>query len=124
LQKLKIIPKDQSYIDLTLSPPTSPRIKHEPGTNGVKNEDTKNTATDVKIKREPEGTHSNAQTPIIPEQASARPTPIIGSPNSLGPAHDERNKKRKALQNGLEALELQQKRLRIGQELADLDNED
>jgi len=122
LQKLKIIPKDiyPHTIDLTESPPPSPRVKLERGIDGVKQED-KDTATDAKIKRESGGDDSNAHSLVGPEQA-LRMAISENEPNPLGPAHDERNKKRKALQDEFDAIELQQKKMRVVQALADLDN--
>jgi len=66
LQRLKIIPKDiyPTTIDLTDSPPPSPRVKQEPRLDGVKQEDGKHAATDTKVKREPGGDDWNAQTSV------------------------------------------------------------
>jgi hypothetical protein len=51
-------------------------------------------------------------------------TPCTEASDPVVPADNERNKKRKALQEELTAIELEQKRVRVAKELADLDNED
>ena len=117
LQKLKIIPKDiyPTTIDLTESPPSSPRVKHERGIDGVKHDDTKDTATDTKIKREPGGEDdSNAQT-----QQQARARPASGN-DPVESTANERSRKRKAIEDELKAVELEQKRIRLTQALAEM----
>lgn len=114
MQKLKIIPRDQSYIDLTISPPASPRVKREHGIDDVEVEDAK----DVK----PENKHE-VDSAVESQQATATPalrSEPINPARSLG---SERNKKRKALQEEFNAIELQQKKMRIAKALADLDDE-
>lgn len=107
LQKLEIIPKDKEYIDLTGTPPTSPRVKREPG---VEREDVKEK---VKIKREPNENNS-----------STDKGPVLAAHESSKPASDERNKKRKAMEDELQAVELEQKRMRLKKALADMENEE
>jgi hypothetical protein len=79
LQKLKIIPKDIDPIavDLTDSPPPSPRVKQERGVHGFGQEKDEHSAKDTKIKREPGVDHSSSQ---IPGQTPARLAPHWDQP--------------------------------------------
>jgi hypothetical protein len=122
LQKLKIVPKDvyPYIIDLTESPPSSPRVKQEPERDCVKQEDTTHAATGANIKREPRGDNSNGQTPFLPDPAPSRPAPNNESHNSSGQATNERDKKREAMEAELKAVELEQKRARLVQALAEM----
>jgi hypothetical protein len=144
LQKLKIIVKYPSYIDLTQSPPNSPWIKQEHGIGGKAEDDTsvnkvstkrevdravniddvESTATGMTIKREPGGDNPSTHTQAASEQMPAGPALNTESTNPVRLADSERNKKRKALQDEFDAIELQQKKMRIAKELADLNNED
>jgi hypothetical protein len=92
-------------------------VKQEPGLDG------KHAATDTKVKREPGGDDRNAQTSVTRKQAPARPAPNNELINPAKLADIERNKKRKALQDEFEAIELHQKKMRVAQALADLENE-
>jgi hypothetical protein len=123
LQKLKIIPKDIDPItvDLTDSPPPSPRLKRERGIHGFGQERVEHSAKDTKIKREPGVDHSSSQ---ITGQTPARLAPGDESRTLLGPATNERGKKRKALEDELKAIELEQKRLRLTQALAEMESSD
>jgi hypothetical protein len=82
------------------------------------------TTTGAETERGSRGEDSNCQAPAVPDQTSTRPVLDNGPANPVRPADIERNKKRKALQNEFDAIELQQKKMRIAQQLADLDNED
>jgi hypothetical protein len=119
LQQLKIIPKDvhPTIIDLTESPPPSPRVKHERRIDGVKHEDT---TTDTRIKREPGEHNSIAQSPVLPKQTPARPASGDEPTIRVESATNERNRKRKAMENELKAVELEQKRIRLTQALAEM----
>jgi hypothetical protein len=99
-------------------------VKHELGNSFVKQEDVRHNATEKKIKRKPGGDNVNAQTPVLPGQVPTVSTPCTEASDPVVPADNERNKKRKALQEELTAIELEQKRVRVAKELADLDNED
>lgn len=83
--------------------------------------DVDRTATGTKIKRELGGQGTNAQS----QTASPTGLPMLTQPiNPVRPLDDERNKKRKALQDEFKAIELEQKKMRIAKELAELDSED
>jgi hypothetical protein len=126
LQQLKIIPKDiyPTIIDLTESPPPSPRVKHEPGVGGIEQEVSEHTVTDTRIKREPVEDHSNTQTPVLPEQAPARPASSNEPTIRVEVAANERTRKRKAMEDELKAVELEQKRIRLTQALAEMTSDD
>lgn len=115
MQKLKIIPKDQSYIDLTHSPPTSPRVKLERGFDGFKVE----AGTSGNIKREP-GVIDSSEAAVLPGQAPARPASSNEPAIPGEQATNERNRKRKAMEDELKAVELEQKRIRLTQALAEM----
>jgi len=140
LRKLRISLKDQSYIDLTRSPPPSPRVKQEHGSDGVKAEDaernvkpknehqidgafylnnSQRSAMGTGIKREPGRENTNAQTTFVPR----RPAPHNESTNKVGTIPNERNKKRKATLDELEVIELEQNRLRLTQALGQMESD-
>jgi hypothetical protein len=123
LQKLKIIPKniDPITVDLTDSPPPSPRVKRERGIHGFGQERDEHRAKDTIIKREPGVDHSSSQ---IPGQTPARLAPGDEPRTPLGSATNERGKKRKALEDELKVIELEQKRLRLTQALAEMESSD
>jgi hypothetical protein len=123
LQRLKIIPKDAVHIDLTESPPPSPRIKREVKGNIIKREPAKIGRTEQNVRREsvndrPSG---EAGTPQL------HGTPA-DSPNDTHATGEQREKKRKAIQDELREVELEQqnvtleqKKLRLTKALAEVD---
>lgn len=125
-----MIPKDKAFVDLTASPPTSPRVKLE---SGIKLEDIKNEADVTNVKREPGSSEVKTDIGAVPDRPFMRPVPdcaIMEPPpgmepvNPINAATRERNRKRKAMQDELKAVELEQKRMRLEKALADIDNEE
>ena len=53
MQKLKIIPKDQVHIDLTDSPPPSPKVKREKRTQFIKHEARESRRVERSVKQVP-----------------------------------------------------------------------
>lgn len=122
LQKLKIIPKDQDHIDLTDSPPPSPKVKLERGVG----------AAGCKRTEPHNGKSSGTQdaTDGGPPGIS-RTVPFAGA--KIGASDDARttetqhDRKRKAMQELQEVkleeerVALAQKRLRLEKELAEME---
>lgn len=115
LQRLKIIPKDKACIDLTLTPPPSPRVKSEERANsrGEAKQDGYDIAA---VKREP-GIDVSVETHEARPPANAAATALADT-HTLAHQHD---KKRKAMEDELREVELEQKRLRLVRGLAELE---
>ena len=136
LQALKIIPKDQSYVDLTHPPPPSQRVKREPENDDARTEDIEagmrptnqyqiesafnvnNSLAD--IRREFRGDRANEQTPAAFNQTPTGSAARNASTNPVGSAEQERTRKRAAMEDELKAVELEQKRMRLTQALAEI----
>jgi hypothetical protein len=99
-------------------------VKREPGINRSGQEGSAYTTTDTQIKREPGRDHSNIQTSATTEQAPARSSRHDETHTQFGPATNERSEKRKAMEDELKAVELEQKRIRLTQVLAEMKSSD
>lgn len=100
MQRLKIIPKDKTYIDMTAVRDTPPRVRTKPGVADVKHEATTNAiklekdAADIKaenglqkIKTE-EQYQTNEHVPIPETPAAPQPTIISSDRASSSNGHD------------------------------------
>jgi hypothetical protein len=120
LQKLKIIPKDQVHIDLTDSPPPSPKVKRERRPGQV------NRSIKQEPALQPSPTIAHVRTEAGVAAETTNDTPTDG---------EQRDKKRKAVQDELAEIELEkrevgleqrevrleQKRLRLKKTLAEME---
>jgi hypothetical protein len=92
----------------------------EDQSDDITKEDVETTAMSATIDSELGRNSSDAQTSVDPEEAPARPAPNNEPTNPSTPATNERSKKRKAMEDELKAVELEQKRLRLTQALAEM----
>jgi hypothetical protein len=126
LQKLKIVPKDAVHIDLTESPPPSPKVKRETKDSIINRGDASDSRSRQDAKREPavgDGPPGEAGTP------QSNGTPADNSDNTRT-SRAEHNKKRKAVEDELKEVELEhqkvtleQKKLRLTKALAEMDGD-
>lgn len=123
LQKLKIIPKDEVHIDLTHTPPPSPHIKREKVDDLIRKRDEK----DEHNKNDLNG---GAPSKNISGDDRARPSADLttGTSDDARKSDEQRDKKRKAVQDELMEVELEQqrvmleqKKLRLTKTLAEMD---
>jgi hypothetical protein len=115
LQKLKIVPKDAAYIDLTETPPSSPRVKREDGGGSIQLDDLGNGHVAQKVKQES----------IIDSslgEAGAPPSNTIpaDNPHDARTSDEQFDRKRKVVEDELMEVELEQKRLRLTKALAEM----
>jgi hypothetical protein len=110
LQKLKIIPKDQMHIDLTNSPPPSPKIKHERRPGSINREVRETRHIERSIKQEPVIQPSTANAHVRPESGNTAETT-----NETPMSGEQHDKKRKAMQDELAEIELEQREVRLEQ---------
>jgi hypothetical protein len=113
------------YIDLTGSPPPSPKVKNEIKDSIIKREPASNSRTEQNLKRElvGDGPSGEAGTP----QLNGTPA---DNPNETRTTDEQRDKKRKTIQDELRDVELEQervaleqKRLRLTKALAEVDDD-
>lgn len=115
MQKLKIIPKDKTYIDFTSSPPPSPQVKAEVEST-IKSELHEDVPIVDAARQGPNNVSPEDTETHAPACASA------SSPNAARTmGGGDHAKKRKALEDELRDVELEQKRLRLMRELAEMD---
>ena len=112
MQKLKIIPKDQVHIDLTGSPPPSPKVKREKRTEIIKHEARETRRVERGIKKEPV-----IQPPTAIANAHVRPEAGVTAEttNDTRTSGEQHDKKRKAVQDELAEIELEQREVRLEQ---------
>lgn len=110
LQKLKIIPEDQVHIDLTDPQPPSPRVKRERRPDLITREVRGPRRIDGSIKQEPVAQPPTANALVRPEAGTD-----VETTNDTRTSGEQRNKKRKAVQDELAEIELQQREVRLEQ---------
>jgi hypothetical protein len=101
-------------IDLTNSPPPSPKVKVELGARSIKRETTVDGHQKGNIKLEATDADSSG---------SAGTRPSDGAVNTPLTPTEQHDKKRKALQDELREVELEQKRLRLEKQLAEMEED-
>jgi hypothetical protein len=103
------------HIDLTESPPPSPRIKRETRDGVIKREDTEDQRPIREIKREPTTGRASGGAGAPPVN-----TTPADNPDDTGTSDEQINKKRKAMEDELREVELEQKRLRLTKALTEM----
>lgn len=118
LQRLKIIPRDEVHIDLTVSPPPSPRVKRENGDGLIEHEGKEDERDNKGIKQDALSKNAGRT-----QRPADLPTGAHGDAREPG---QQRDRKRKAMQDELVEVELEhrgvmleQRKLRLTKALAE-----
>jgi predicted phage-related endonuclease len=96
-------------IDLTDSPPPSPKVKLE-GVSSIKRERTKDSRGEGDIKQEATDESSSGDTNPPPSIAAQ-----IGASDGPSPSTEQYERKRKAVQDELKGVELEEQRVALAQ---------
>lgn len=98
------------HIDLTDSPPPSPKVKRERRPDSIKREARVPGRVERSIKQEPVVQPSTADAHVSPEAGTAAETT-----NDTPTSGEQRDKKRKAVQDELAEIALEQREVRLEQ---------
>lgn len=118
MQQLGIIPKDKAYVNLTESPTPLRRTKRDNEKELIKHEVTDDGHAHKTKQRPADDGSSGASATLQPNSIAAN------NHHDADATRVQRDKKRKALQDELREVELEQKRLRLTRELAQMDDDE